>query len=134
MKKSFGSDNHSGIHPTILEALVQTNTGHTPSYGNDPYTAQAIAQLKHHFSAECDPYLVNTGTAANVLGLNTLLRSYQAIIATDVAHINVDECGALEQYTGCKLLTVPSINGKLSLQRITHFMVNVENQHELNQK
>ncbi len=134
MKKSFGSDNHSGIHPTILGALVQANIGHTPSYGNDPYTQEAIALLKHHFGAECDPYLVNTGTAANVLGLDTLLQSYQAIIATDVAHINTDECGALEQYTGCKLLTVPSINGKLTRERITHFMVNVENQHRVQPK
>lgn len=134
MKKSFASDNYSGIHPDILAALIKANVNHCPSYGNDEYTQQAIALFQKKFGAECDVYFVTTGTAANVLGLSTLLKSHQAIICTDVAHINVDECGALEKFTGCKLLAVPSINGKLTVESVKHYLFQLGNQHRVQPK
>ncbi len=112
--RSFGSDNHSGIHPQILEAIAAANTDHVFAYGEDPFTAQITAKFQELFGPQATAYLVFNGTGANVLALRTLTRSYNAIICARTAHINVDECGAPEFQTGCKLLSVDTPDGKLT--------------------
>lgn len=112
--RSFGSDNHSGIHPLILEAIQDANADHTFAYGDDPLTAQVVNRLRELFGPQADPYLVFNGTGANVLALRTLTRPYNAVICARTAHINVDECGAPEFQTGCKLLSVDTPDGKLT--------------------
>ena len=112
--RSFGSDNHSGIHPQILEAIAAANTDHVFAYGEDPFTAQITAKFQELFGPQATAYLVFNGTGANVLALKTLTRSYNAIICARTAHINVDECGAPEFQTGCKLLSVDTPDGKLT--------------------
>jgi threonine aldolase len=113
-RKSFGSDNHAGAHPAVLEALAAASQGDATAYGDDPWTARASAQLAEAFGADGGVFFVFNGTAANVLGLSLMLHPYEAVICAEDAHINVDECGAPEQIVGCKLLTVPTPDGKLT--------------------
>jgi threonine aldolase len=112
-RKSFGSDNHAGAHPAVVHAIAEANRGDATAYGDDPWTAQATAQLAELFGAR-DVFFVFTGSAANVLGISLMLRPYEAVICAEGAHINVDECGAAERIVGCKLLTVPAPDGKLT--------------------
>ncbi len=116
-RKSFGSDNHAGTHPAVLRAIGEANAGDTTAYGDDPWTAHAVRQLSEAFGAS-DVSFVFNGTGANVLGLSLMLRPYQAVICAESAHLNVDECGAPERILGCKLLTVPTPDGKLTSELI----------------
>jgi threonine aldolase len=115
--RSFGSDNHAGAHPAVLAAVSAANTGDVVAYGNDDTSREAIARLCA-LSGAHKAYLVFNGTAANLLGLSVLLRPYEAVICAESSHLNVDECGAAERVLGCKLLTVPTPDGKLTPQLI----------------
>jgi threonine aldolase len=125
----FGSDNHSGIHPQILEALMRANAGHSPSYGTDSYTQLVIEKLKDVFGQSADIHFVFNGTAANVLCLKALLKRHEAVICAETAHLNLDECGAPESAIGCKVLTVPSKDGKITFQQIERFLIRKGDQH-----
>jgi hypothetical protein len=116
--RSFASDNSSGVHPEILSAIARVNSGHVPGYGEDPYTDEAIAKFRAIFGPDTDVFFVFGGTGANVLSLASALKPYEAVICTSVAHINVDECGAPEKFSGCKLLSVSTSNGKLTIEGI----------------
>lgn len=120
--RGFASDNNSGVHPEVLQAISQVNTGHTIAYGDDEFTKAATEKIKNEFGAHVEVYFVFIGTAANVLGLKAVTDSYHAIICPETAHINVDECGAPERFTGCKLLSVETPNGKLTVDRIKKHM------------
>jgi threonine aldolase len=111
--KSFGSDNHAGVHPAVLKALVDANAGDAVAYGDDALSQRAIARVCAAAGARSG-YLVVNGTAANVLGLSLMVQPYEAVICAESSHLNVDECGAPERILGCKLLTVPTADGKLS--------------------
>lgn len=109
----FASDNNSGAHPRVLKALETVNTGSAASYGEDPYTQAAVKAMQQTFGPSARPWFVFLGTAANVLGLKTMVRSHNAILCSKDAHIHCDECGAPEAITGCKLITLPSHHGKV---------------------
>jgi threonine aldolase len=113
-KRGFASDNNAGVHPLIMKALNDVNIGHTIAYGDDPYTEKAIQSLQNIFGPRSSAFLVFNGTAANVLGLSALTQPYHSIICAETAHINVDECGAPEKFTGCKLTSIQTTNGKLT--------------------
>ncbi len=117
-RKSFGSDNHAGAHPAVLDALAVASRGDATAYGDDPWTARTTAQLADAFGASGGVFFVFNGTGANVLGLSLMLRPYEAVICAEGAHLNVDECGAPERIAGCKLLTVPTADGKLTPELI----------------
>ena len=117
-KRGFASDNNSGIHPDILKAIESANEGHVIAYGDDPFTERAAVKIKEHFGEEAEVFFVLTGTAANVLGLTALTNRYDSIICAETAHINVDECGAPERFSGCKLIPVESDDGKISADSI----------------
>ena len=112
--KHFISDNASGVHPEVLEALVRANDGHAVAYGNDAWTARTQEVLRGHFGAQCEVLFALTGTGANVLALHSLLQSWQAIICADSSHLHRDECGAAEKFIGCKVLTAHTPDGKLT--------------------
>jgi threonine aldolase len=97
-----------------MRALAQANSGDATAYGADPWTDKAAAALRTAFAAEGGVFFVFTGTAANVLGLSLLLRPYEGVICAETAHVNVDECGAIERILGNKLLTVTAPDGKLT--------------------
>ena len=127
--KHFASDNFSGVHPEIMKAVSSANVGHVMAYGADQYTEAAVKKFHEHFGDKLEVYFVFAGTAANVLGLKALTDSYQGIICAESAHINVDECGAPEKFTGCKLLTVPSADGKITVEHISRYLSLVGNEH-----
>lgn len=128
-KKSFASDNYAGIHPDILQAIINANQDHAGAYGSDDYTAQAIEAFKKHFGQDIDVFFVFNGTAANVTSLSAMSRSFQAVICAETAHIQNDECGAPEKWTGSKLLCVPTPNGKLTVAAIERFLQRRGDQH-----
>ncbi len=129
MTKNFASDNNAGIHPEILKAITEANHDYVPAYGDDPYTQRAVARFREHFGPEVEVFLVFNGTGANVLGLQALTGSAGAVITPETAHVNCDEGGAPERFTGCKLLTVPTKDGKLAVEMIEPFLEAVGNQH-----
>ena len=116
-RKSFGSDNHAGVHPAVLRAIVDANSGDALPYGTDAQTEQVTAGLREIFGAE-DAFLVLNGSGANVLGLSLLLRRHEAVICAESAHINTDECGSPERLIGTKLLLVPAPDGKITPELI----------------
>jgi threonine aldolase len=118
-KRGFASDNNAGVHPLILEALQNANHGHTIAYGDDPYTENAIKSIKKVFGNHTEVFIVFNGTAANVLGLDAITQPYNSIICAENSHIYLDECGAPEKFTGCKLLSLETNDGKLSVERIS---------------
>ena len=128
---TFGSDNHSGVHPRILDAIKEANSGPAVAYGLDAHTAAAIAKFREHFGKNADVYMVFNGTGANVVGISTLARSFQAVICSEHAHINADECGAPESATGCKLLTVHADDGKLTTGDIARHLQGRLDQHRV---
>jgi len=116
--RGLASDNYAGIHPEILNALAAANAGHAVAYGDDPCTAAAVESFRSHFGEAVEVYFVFLGTAANVLSLQAATEPFQAVVCAESAHINVDECGAPERHTGCKLLTVATPDGKLTCEGV----------------
>jgi threonine aldolase len=116
--RSFASDNNAGVHPEVLKALTAVNQGHVVGYGDDSYTDSAVRLFKRHFGDDIAVFFVFNGTAANCLGLKALTNSYHAIICAEAAHIHVDECGAPEKFTGCKLIPIPTKEGKLTVEAV----------------
>lgn len=134
MKKSLASDNYSGIHPNILEAIARANQGHVSSYGHDEYTHRAELLFKQHFGDHVEVFFVFLGTAANVLSISSALKPYEAVLCTELAHINTDECGAPEHFGGFKLLTVPTTDGKFDVEKARRYLLNVGFEHNVQPK
>ncbi|ASD63874.1 threonine aldolase family protein [Bdellovibrio bacteriovorus] len=129
MKRGFGSDNHAGVHPRILQSILDANTEHAPAYGTDEWTERAVTEFKNQFGKEAQVFFVFNGTAANVTALRAMARPWQSVFCSDVAHINVDECGSPEFLSGCKLLPLPSHNGKLSVDELEKAFIRRGDQH-----
>jgi len=129
--RSFASDNNAGIHPKILQAIAAANRGHVVGYGNDRYTEAAVRKFKQHFGADIEVFIVFNGTAANCLSLKSLTESYQAVICAEAAHIYTDECGAPERFTGCKLIPIPTADGKLTVESVRHAYHGIGDQHHV---
>src|ERR1041385_5891780 len=127
--KAFASDNYSGVHPEIMKALQNANETHAGSYGNDRYTTRAVSKFKELFGDHVEVFFVYNGTAANVLGLATLTQSFNSVLCAEGAHINVDESTAPEKFLGCKLVTVPSPDGKISASAVKEKIQRVGDQH-----
>src|SRR6266699_33155 len=129
--RSFASDNNAGVHSEVIEAIAAANAGHVIAYGDDPYTARAIEQFQKHFGKDIAVYFVFGGTGANVLVLQAVTKSYNAVICAETAHINVDECGAPEKFTGCKLLSVSTPDGKITVDQVKPFLHGVGFEHHV---
>jgi threonine aldolase len=111
--RGFASDNHSGAHPEVLEAVARANVDHAGSYGEDAWTARFDDLIRDHFGPEAQGFPVFNGTAANVLAIDAVTRPQEAVICVAGAHIDVDECGAPERWAGVKLLRAEPVHGKL---------------------
>ena len=127
-ERGFASDNNAAVHPRILKALADANSGHCIAYGDDPYTVAAKEQFKKLFG-ECEVFFVFNGTGANVLSLQAMTQPFNAVICADTAHIHVDECGAPERFTGCKLLFNPTPDGKLRISDISQHLHGIGFEH-----
>lgn len=129
MKRGFASDNNSGIHPEILNAISLANQGHAVGYGGDELTEKARQRFKQEFGESTEVFFVFNGTGANVLGLSTLTHSFNSVICADTAHIQTDECGAPEKFTGCKLLPVETVKGKIYPEGIRKYLHGFDFEH-----
>jgi threonine aldolase len=127
--KAFASDNYSGVHPEIMEALHQANHEHMGSYGADEITARVVKKFKSLFGDDTEVFFVYNGTGANVLGLTSATQSYNAIVCSELAHINVDESTAPEKFTGCKLIGLPTTNGKIYADQVENRIQRLGDQH-----
>jgi len=111
--RSFGSDNNAPVAPEILEAIVAANAGDAIGYGDDAWTARAVDRFKEHFGEGTDVYFTFNGTGANVAALSSLLRPWEAVLAPASAHLQTDECGAFERFSGSKVIPIATGDGKL---------------------
>jgi threonine aldolase len=126
---SLGSDNHSGVHPEILKAMIACNRGHAHAYGLDEVSELAAKEFSRVFGAEVEAHYVFTGTAANVLAMAPLVRSYEAILASEVSHLHVDECGAPEKLLGAKIWPLASSDGKIRPEQCLPYLDRLGDQH-----
>lgn len=128
-KRGFASDNNAGIHPDILKEISAANSGHVTGYGSDRYTEQAKSIFKEHLGDAAECYFVFTGTAANVLGLSEITRSWNSVITASTAHLEGDECGAPEKFIGCKILVVDTPDGKINPDLVEKHMHGIDFEH-----
>ena len=129
--RSFASDNNAGVHPKIIQAISAVNQGHCVGYGDDPYTKSALSKFREHFGRGTETFVVFNGTAANVLSFASLTNPYHAVICAEAAHVYVDECGAPEKLTGCKLVPVPTVAGKLTVEAVQRVFHGIGDQHHV---
>jgi threonine aldolase len=117
--RHFASDNNSGICPEAWAALEEANHGHASGYGADPWTKKACRLVRDLFETDCEVFFVFTGSAANALGLASVCRSYHSIICHEASHVQNDECGAPEFFTGgAKVRPIPGKDGRLTPESI----------------
>jgi threonine aldolase len=131
--KSFASDNYSGIHPEIFEAIQRANTQHQISYGDDFFTQEANQLFEKTFGKVEVLYTFN-GTGANVTCLKCCTLPFQAVVCSEFAHILADECGAPTQSIGCSLLPLKTADGKLTPEMIMPLLNRVGNVHNTQPK
>jgi threonine aldolase len=129
--RTFASDNNAGVHPEVLKAIASANQGHVVGYGDDPYTDSAVRLFKRCFGEEIEVFFVFNGTGANCLSLKALTQPYHAVVCAEAAHIYVDECGAPEKSTGCKLLPVRTAEGKLTVEAVGAVCHGIGDQHHV---
>jgi len=118
--RHFASDNNSGICPEAWAALEEANHGHASGYGEDQWTRKACRLIRDLFETDCDVFFIFTGSAANALGLAAVCRSYHSIICHEASHVQNDECGAPEFFSGgAKVRTLTGKDGRLTPEAIT---------------
>jgi threonine aldolase len=128
-RHELASDNTAGICSEAWAALEESNQESAPSYGEDKWTRQVTELTREIFETDCEVFLVFNGTAANSLALAQLCRPFHSVICHEHSHIEVDECGGPEFFSGgAKLLPTRGENGKLDLLEVA---ANIAKQHEL---
>ena len=127
--RSFASDNNSGVHPLVMEALVKANTGHAVGYGDDPWTEEATELVKKQFARPCEALFVFNGTGSNTMALQLMTRPYHIIFCAETGHVAVEECGAPSKGTGCFMRTIPTPDGKLTPELLKPYMINFGVEH-----
>src|SRR5437588_9461126 len=131
MKRGFASDNNAGVHPRVMDALRSASRGHVLAYGDDPFTEEAVGKFREQFGEGAEVFFVFGGTGANVLALAALTRPHHAVVCAATAHVNVDECGAPERFAGCKLLALPTPDGKLRAEQVEPLLARAGDQHHV---
>lgn len=122
MKTSFESDYNNGAHPAVLQHLLETNIQQSASYGYDLWSEQAREKIRAACDCpEADIYFLVGGTQANATIIDALLPSYGAVVATETAHINVHESGAVEA-SGHKVITLPSHEGRIMPSELADYL------------
>ncbi|MCL2289923.1 MAG: low specificity L-threonine aldolase [Bacteroidetes bacterium] len=120
--RSFGSDNHSGIHPAVLEAIRQANVDHTCAYGDDVYSENLQKKVQEIFGENATIFPMFNGTGANICALRACVQPFHAILCPENGHIFVDECGAPEYLTGAALKAIPTKDGKVTVEMLEPFL------------
>ncbi|MFT4074210.1 MAG: low specificity L-threonine aldolase [Asticcacaulis sp.] len=115
----FASDNTAPVHPKVLQALIDANSGNVPAYGNDPLTEKLQETVRMVFGvSEARAFPVFNGSACNGLALARMIRPYESILCHRQAHINNDECGLPEFFTGGKIVGLEGNHAKLTVASI----------------
>ena len=127
--RSFASDNNSGVHPLIMDSILQANTNHALGYGDDMWTLKAVKTLQEVFGEEYEPLFVFNGTGSNAVALQIVTRPFNSILCAETAHIYVDECGAPVKMTGCQIRPIATIDGKLTPELIQPYLHGFDDQH-----
>lgn len=127
--RSFASDNNSGVHPLVMEALNRANADHALGYGDDKWTEEALKKIKETFGTDCEPLFVFNGTGSNVVALQLTTRPYHSIFCAETAHIYVDECGSPVKMTGCQIRPVATKDGKLIPELMKPYLHGFGDQH-----
>ena len=129
-RHEFASDNVAPICPEVWAALQEANLQYAPSYGEDRWTARACDRIREIFETDCDVYFVFTGTAANALALAQLCNPFHSVICHQHSHIETDECGAPEFFTGgSKLLLVGGADGKIDAGQVEALLTRPNDLH-----
>ena len=129
-RHEFSSDNVAPICPEVWTVLQEANADYAPSYGDDRWAARVCDRVREIFETDCDVYFVFTGTGANALALAQLCKSFHSIICHKHSHIQTDECGPPEFFTGgSKLLLVGGANGKLDVGQVEALLVHHNEVH-----
>ncbi|MFA6924218.1 MAG: low specificity L-threonine aldolase [Bacteroidales bacterium] len=128
--RMFASDNVAPVHPEVMNALQSVNKNHCVAYGEDIYTEAAIKKFKEIFGENIDVYFVFNGTAANVLSIANITNSYNSVICSEISHLNLDECGAPEKFCGCKLIPLPTPDGKIRVEQFHKYMFSFDFEHQ----
>jgi threonine aldolase len=131
IKRGFASDNNAGLHPRVWDALRSADRGHAVAYGDDVYTETAVRLFRERFGEGAEVFFVFGGTGANVSALASITRPFQAVVCAESAHINVDECGGPERFTGCKLVDLPTADGKLRPEQVEPLLARIGDQHHV---
>jgi len=129
-RHEFASDNVAPICPEAWAALQEANENYAPSYGEDRWTARVCNRVREIFETDCHVYFVFTGTAANALSLAQLCKSFQSVICHQHSHMQTDECGAPEFFTGgSKLLLVGGADGKIDIGQVKALLARQSDVH-----
>ncbi len=127
--RSFGSDNHAGVHPLIMESILKANSDHAAAYGTDTLSKELSSVVKNILGEDWHWFHCFNGTAANVICLKSLVKSHQSVLCSEVSHLNLDECGAPEFHIGSKLITLKHKNGKICLKDAKLKITRLGDQH-----
>lgn len=127
--RSLGSDNHSGVHPKILESILALNKDHASSYGTDQESKNLEKIIKDTFGQEWFSLFCFNGTAANVLCVKSLNESFESVLCTNISHLHLDECGAPEKILGSKIIAIDHINGKIDFTKLREHTIRFGDQH-----
>jgi len=129
-RHEFASDNVAPICPEVWAALQEANLQYAPFYGEDRWTARVCDRIREIFETDCDVYFVFTGTAANALALAQLCNPFHSVICHQHSHIETDECGAPEFFTGgSKLLLVGGADGKIDAGQVEALLTRPNDLH-----
>lgn len=123
----FFSDNTAAVHPTIMQALVDGNKGHGIAYGLDDDAKRVNEMFKALCGRDVDVMYLNGGTGANVLAMDSLMNSYEALICADCCHIHTTEMSAFEKIVGAKIYATSSVNGKINLVEAQKYVDEMSN-------
>ena len=127
--RSFASDNNSGVHPLVMDALNRANKDHAVGYGDDPWTEEAVGKIREAFTPDCEVLFVFNGTGSNAVALQLCTRPYNLILCAETAHIYVDECGAPARMTGCQIRPIATPDGKLTPELLRPYLCHFSEQH-----
>lgn len=118
----FENDYNKGAHPVLLEALVASNQEGLSGYGTDKYTQSAIEKIRKAIACpQAQITFLAGGTQTNQIAINSMLASYEGVIAANTGHISTHEAGAIE-FSGHKVLTLPHHEGKITASGVDNFI------------
>lgn len=130
MNDLFASDNVTGACPEVMDAVVAANSGIATSYGDDEWSSRLQTKLSEIFETDVEVFLAVSGTASNALALSSLAPVFGKIYCHELSHINTDECGAPEFFTGgAKLIPMRSSNGRIKANELAETIRGSGNVH-----